>query len=75
MIRDGLLTRLPSGDDQRSYRVAMTDDGRARYERARPAMRRRQAHLLGALSEDQRSALFDALDALDGAARREDFGA
>lgn len=38
--RDGLLTRKTCDNDRRAMFVALTDDGRRRYDEARPTQRR-----------------------------------
>lgn len=56
------LVRLAGGDDQRTRRVALTDEGRAAIERALPRWEGAQAGISRKLGADKRSALFALLD-------------
>jgi DNA-binding MarR family transcriptional regulator len=67
MVADGLISSETRESDQRSHMLAMTDRGRAVYERARPAMRDRQARLSAGLSGEERENLFRALDKIAAA--------
>ncbi len=65
MIKQGLLRTRTSKLDQRSHLVEMTDKGLALFEKARPHMRLRQAHLIDSLAPAERKVLFTAFDKLE----------
>lgn len=65
MIKEGLLRSESSDSDHRSHLIDMTPKGAALFEKARPLMRRRQAHLLDSLSAAERKALYTAFDKLE----------
>ena len=65
MQEKGLLHIEASEADQRSHMIDFTSDGRALFERARPAMLRRQAMLHEAFDQVELDALFRAFDKLD----------
>jgi DNA-binding MarR family transcriptional regulator len=60
---------LSTGEDRRERRLTLTKTGRARLAAARPAWRRAQAAMENALGPKQWDAIFDALDAVTGAAQ------
>lgn len=64
----GLVASVRSETDRRQQRLSVTDQGARVHSAVLPHMRRRQAGLLDTLTDDQRSALLSALDALEGAA-------
>ena len=65
MIADGLVTSRPSESDQRSHLIDFSAKGFALFERARPAMRARQARLTGCLSDEERRVIYTAFDKLE----------
>jgi DNA-binding MarR family transcriptional regulator len=65
MIKEGLLRSEPSVSDHRSHLINMTKKGYAAFEKARPHMRNRQAHLLDSMTSSERKALFSALEKME----------
>ncbi len=65
MIKEGLLRSESSELDQRSHLVEMTEKGLAVFQKARPHMRLRQAHLIDSLAPAERKVLFTAFDKLE----------
>ncbi|MBL4767712.1 MAG: MarR family transcriptional regulator [Rhodobacteraceae bacterium] len=65
MIKEGLLSSDLSKSDQRSHMIDITEKGTALFEKARPHMRHRQAHLLNSLTVSERKVLFTAFDKLE----------
>jgi DNA-binding MarR family transcriptional regulator len=64
--RDGLLTRRPDPADRRARIVEITPEGRRRHAAVRAAIRAmEEEEVLAGLDADRRSALLDALAALD----------
>jgi DNA-binding MarR family transcriptional regulator len=58
---DGLITRVPSAEDRRVRRVAITDAGRERHAAAVADIRAMEDELLAALEPGEREALLGAL--------------
>ncbi len=56
------LLALETGDDRRSKRIALTDQGRATWERAKPLWRAAQDEIEGKLGPAQVKALHELLD-------------
>ena len=69
----GLVRTARSGADRRVLTVAPTAAGAEIHERTLPIMRARQEALLGALTPEERSAVFRIIDKLERAARQLDF--
>ena len=68
LIKLGLVAAERSETDQRTQNLSMTPLGRQTFERARPAMRRRQAALLETLSEDERVMFYFIIEKLEDVA-------
>lgn len=64
----GLLTRTPDPGDKRATRLAITTEGRVQLERLRNERSAFLVEQLGTLSTRQRTALVEALDALEALA-------
>lgn len=71
---DGLIKadRLP--EDRRTLALALTDKGRDVFDTILPVMQSRQQHLLDALSPEERKLIHGALEKLELASERRDFG-
>ncbi|WP_328923828.1 MarR family transcriptional regulator [Streptomyces sp. NBC_00190] len=54
--RDGLITRSPHPTDRRTHQLHLTDPGNTLYEKALPAVLRREAQLEEGLTPEQREA-------------------
>lgn len=65
----GRLQRRPDPEDGRRIALAITDDGRALVARIEPSGREREAALLAALTDDERTALDALMDRLVARAR------
>lgn len=63
----GLVQVIVSKEDQRLHKVRMTDQGRARFERALPAMLERQDRLVEGLDAEEQDQLFSILAKLEDA--------
>ncbi|WP_052226773.1 MarR family winged helix-turn-helix transcriptional regulator [Microbacterium mangrovi] len=64
----GLIERTPDPEDGRSSLLTATQDGVTAVMHARMERAERVARLLESLTDDQRSRVWDALDALEAAA-------
>lgn len=64
----GLIVLRRDEDDRRIAVAALTEAGRALFEKVRPIMAARQERLLGALSGDERTMVFGIIDKLSIAA-------
>ncbi len=60
----GYVSRTRDPDDGRSYRLALTDEGRALYARIAPAANARYNELMSVLDDDESAALLAALNKL-----------
>lgn len=69
LIDRGLVSSRPDGDDGRSRRLALTDDGRALTDEIIPLARRFESDLLGRMGERQSGRLLEQLSALEAALR------
>lgn len=58
----GLISRAPDPGDRRNMRLRLTPAGRALYERIVPLALAREAYLLEALTDEERSAFSRAMD-------------
>ena len=67
MQQKGLLNIESSKTDQRSYEIDFSAKGLSLFEKARPAMRRRQDILMQSLGPEDREQLFRIFDKLDAA--------
>ncbi len=65
MHQKGLVRIEDTGSDKRSHVLDFTPDGLSLFQKARPAMRRRQEMLISALEPDEFTALFRSFDKLD----------
>ncbi|MCI3244935.1 MarR family winged helix-turn-helix transcriptional regulator [Streptomyces spinosisporus] len=68
---DGLITRRPDPRDRRARQVVITDEGRARLQRAREALEVAEGRLLSALGDDDADQLRRLLARVAHAAQRE----
>lgn len=64
--------RLP--EDRRTLELCLTEKGREAFDAILPVMQSRQQHLMDALSPDERKMIFGALEKLELASERRDFG-
>lgn len=64
LSREGLVERRPSPDDRRAYLLALTPEGRARFETIAEAHERWLGELLGALEPELLTSLSGNLKAL-----------
>ena len=71
---EGLINvdRLP--EDRRTLELSLTDKGRKAFDVILPVMQSRQQHLMDALSPDERKLILGALEKLELASERRDFG-
>ncbi|MCV6594744.1 MAG: MarR family winged helix-turn-helix transcriptional regulator [Silicimonas sp.] len=74
LVARGLVAHRDNEHDQRQQLLSTTAEGTAIFETAAPHMEARQKALRGAMSEEERSLLFDALDRLEAAADSRDPG-
>ena len=63
----GLVQVIVSKADQRLHKIRMTDQGRARFDRALPAMLARQHGLVEGLDDEEQNQLFSILSKLEAA--------
>lgn len=73
MIDGGYVTTVPCAEDQRQFEIILTDKAIAAHARLAPELAARQAHLLAALTPEQRETIFPAIHALARAAETIDF--
>ena len=73
LVAQGYVESAPYRADRRQQLLSLTDKGRAAYAAIAPALDARQAHLMAALTDDQRAVMFEAIKALSEAAQRTDF--
>jgi len=71
---EGLIKadRLP--EDRRTLELSLTEKGRGAFDDILPVMQARQQHLMDALSPDERKMILGALEKLELASERRDFG-
>ncbi len=71
---EGLITinRLP--EDRRTLALALTDKGRETFDAILPVMQARQQHLMDALSTEEQKMILGALEKLEIASERREFG-
>ena len=65
MAANGMIRVEGSESDQRAHVISLTGSGRELFERARPAMRDRQARLADSLTREEQEILFRALEKLE----------
>lgn len=70
MSECGLIRVSASESDHRAHVVSMTAQGRAIFERTRPAMRQRQAAYANQLTSQERDVLLKAMEKLEELAER-----
>lgn len=68
LVARGLVAHRGNERDHRQQLLSITPEGTAIFETAAPHMEARQKALRGAMSDEERSLLFDALDRLEAAA-------
>lgn len=68
MSEKGVIRVDASESDHRAHLVSLTHEGRALFERARPAMRQRQAAFTKSLTEQEHDVFLRALEKLEKAA-------
>lgn len=73
LIADGYITTAPCETDQRQFRIVLTDKALTAHAVLAPELAARQAHLLAALTPEQREMIFPAIHALARAAETIDF--
>ena len=71
LVAQGLALMRTDENDHRQHLLTMTMTGQQAFERAAPHMIARQNALTSAMSDEQLSTLFDALDLLEQAADQE----
>lgn len=74
LTRNGLVALRDNESDHRQHLLTITDKGVTVFNIAAPHMYARQTALMNAISEEQRSLLFDALDRLEQAAETSEAG-
>ena len=67
-----LAERLP--EDRRTLALSLTDQGREAFDTILPIMQARQQHLMDALSTEERKVILSALEKLEIASERREFG-
>lgn len=65
LIEDGFLVSQSDIDDKRIRKLSLTPSGKQMVGRLIPLMQKRQAHLVGSFSDDEKQQLFGFLDRLD----------
>tara|TARA_R110002126_G_scaffold191205_1_gene339321 strand:- start:2882 stop:3379 length:498 start_codon:yes stop_codon:yes gene_type:complete len=73
LVDEGYITTRPCTQDQRQFEVSLTDKAIQAHARLAPELAARQAHLLAALSPEQREMILPAIHALARAAESIDF--
>ncbi|GLT12571.1 MarR family winged helix-turn-helix transcriptional regulator [Sulfitobacter porphyrae] len=73
LIKEGFITTRSCAQDQRQFEIFLTERGAAAHARLAPELAARQAHLLAALTPDQREMILPAIHALAKAADTIDF--
>ena len=68
LIDEGYVTTQPCIDDQRQFEVILTQKAIAAHARLAPELEARQAHLMAALTKEQREMILPAIHALAKAA-------
>ena len=72
LVERGWIVRMPDPTDRRQHLLHLTEQGRARYERAQEQALRRLAPLLEELTGDEIAAVQQALPALHRVLAREE---
>ena len=72
LVERGWIVRMPDPTDRRQHLLHLTEQGRARYERAQEQALRRLAPLLDELTGDEMAAVQQALPALHRVLAREE---
>lgn len=67
LLEKGLVLTERDRTDRRVWHASLTRKGRSLFERMLPMMRKRQLHLLGALSPSDRKAVYRIIDRLNDA--------
>ena len=65
MVDTGILASTASEADQRSFELHLTASGQKLFHRAMPVMQKRQARLMGCLTDEERAVLYRAFDKLE----------
>ena len=73
LVQKELVELTPLAQDKRQYSISLTVEGRAAIVRLAPELDARHAHLLDALSTEERAVIFSAIQALAEAAKRTEF--
>ena len=73
MVEEGLVEASSDRNDHRQQRLSLTDKGRRIFNTTLPMMRKRQAYLMGSLTEFERKTIFVALEKLELAAGNHEF--
>ncbi len=71
---EGFMTAKRLPEDRRTLELALTDKGREAFDTILPLMQARQQHLLDALSPEEQNLIHGALEKLEIASERRDFG-
>ncbi len=71
---DGLMVAKRLPEDRRTLELSLTEKGRSVFATILPLMQSRQQHLLDALSPEERKLIHGALEKLELASERRDFG-
>ncbi|PZO78082.1 MAG: MarR family transcriptional regulator [Mesorhizobium amorphae] len=70
---EGLVRRVPDPEDSRATRIAITDEGRARFEAVWPTMRANYARMFAGVSAEEQAAFVGTLGKMLNNVRRHDF--
>lgn len=73
LVEEGFVTTQPCAHDQRQFEVLLTPKAVAAHARLAPELAARQAHLMAALTPEQREMILPAIYALARAADTIDF--
>ena len=71
---DGLIAAERLAEDRRTLALSLTEKGREAFDAILPIMQARQRHLMDALSAEERKVILSALEKLEIASERRDFG-
>lgn len=73
MLERGWITAQPDPHDGRIKRLSVSDEGRALHDRVLPLMIKRHERIARDLTDEERDALFTALDKIEAASKFTDF--
>lgn len=73
LVEDGFMTQAPVKEDKRQLKLSLTPKGQAALDGLAPELDARNQHLLKSLTQNQRSAIFAAIQSLAEASKKTDF--